>query len=506
MSEVLSVEHLVKSYPGVRAVDDVSFALERGEILALLGENGAGKSTLMQILCGAVAPDAGTITLEGTPVAFSSTHDAIQAGVSMVFQELSLVGGLSIAENIFAGRQPVGPLQIIRWRALHQQTRAFLAQFGLELDPRTLVKQLSLGQQQILEILKAISTQPKVLLLDEPTSSLSESDTAFLFENIRRLRDAGISFIYITHKLSEVFEIADRVLVLRDGQSVGSRPIGEVTEADLVTMMVGRKIESLHGTTGEIAADAAEALSVQGLGRRGSFADVSLTLRRGEIVGLAGLVGAGRTELARAIFGLEPADAGEIRLNGAPITIRSPRTAIAQRLAYVSEDRKGQGLYLSMTVRENLVASTLDKFTTALGVLRRQGIVEHAEAAVHDYRIATPSIERLVWNLSGGNQQKCLLALWLAIEPQVLLLDEPTRGVDVGARAEIYQLLRSTAAEGTAVLLISSELPELIGLCDRILVMRQGRLAGEVACADFSEERILSYAAGVAQRAPATHP
>lgn len=505
MSEALRVERLTKTFPGVRAVDNVSFSLERGEILALLGENGAGKSTLTELLCGALRPDSGAIVLDGRTVTFNSTHDAILAGIGMVFQELSLVGGLSIAENIFAGRQPVGPMQAIRWRTLHRQTEEFLARFGLDLDPRVLVKRLSLGQQQILEILKAISTGPKVLLLDEPTSSLTESDTAFLFENIRNLRDEGISFIYITHKLSEVFEIADSVLVLRDGRCVGRRPVSEVTESDLVAMMVGRE---LHGFVGDRRAEShagPEFLSVRGLGRRGKFSDISFGIRRGEIVGLAGLVGAGRTEVARSIFGLEPPLQGEILLNGQPTRIRNPRSAIAHGIAYLSEDRKGQGLFLSMTVRENLVATTLRRFTAALGLLRRQSMTRFAQDSVRDYRIATPSIDRLVWNLSGGNQQKCLIALWLAIKPQVLLLDEPTRGVDVGARAEIYQLLRETAAAGAAVLLISSELPELIGICDRILVMRQGRMTGEVVRSEFSEERILSYAAGVAPSAPAAH-
>ncbi len=505
MAELLRVEHLVKTFPGVRAVDDVSFALERGEILALLGENGAGKSTLTQLLCGALAPDAGRIVLDGRTVSFGSTHEAILSGVSMVFQELSLVGGLSIAENIFAGRQPVGPLKTIHWPALYRQTAEFLSRFDLDLDPRLPVKRLSLGQQQILEILKAISTGPKLLLLDEPTSSLSESDTAFLFQNIRKLRAQGISFIYITHKLSEVFEIADRVLVLRDGRSVGSRAVSEVTEADLVSMMVGREITALHGGGLQVQEEGPALLEVRGLGRRGAFADVSFNVRRGEIVGVAGLVGAGRTELARSLFGLEPAEQGDILLEGKPVRIRTPQSAIAQRIAYLTEDRKGQGLFLGMSVRDNLVATTLEKFTTAFGVLRQARMTEQAQAAVRTYRVATPSIERLVWSLSGGNQQKCLIALWMAIKPQVLLLDEPTRGVDVGARADIYQLLRETAAAGAAVLWISSELPELIGMCDRILVMRQGRLAGELPRAEFSEERILSYAAGVAPAAQAAH-
>lgn len=497
MTEVLRVEHLTRTFPGVRAVDDVSFSLQRGEILALLGENGAGKSTLMQVLCGAIAPESGTILLEGRPVTFGSTHEAILSGVSMVFQELSLVGGLSIAENIFAGRQPAGAWGTIQWGALYHQTEEFLRRFDLALDPRVAVKRLPLGTQQILEVLKAISTNPRLLLLDEPTSSLTEADTAFLFQNIRRLRDEGISFLYTTHKLSEVFEIADRVLVLRDGRYVASRPVSEVSEADLVTMMVGREITMLHGEAGAQPAAGPPLFAVRGLTREGVFEEVSFDIRPGEIVGMAGLVGAGRTDVARAIVGLEARNGGEVLLDGKALQIRSPREAIDQHIAYVTEDRKGQGLFLGMTVRENLVAATLRKFTSRAGILLKRRIARQALTDVRTYRIATPSTERLVWNLSGGNQQKCLLALWMAIAPRVLILDEPTRGVDVGARQEIYQLLRETAAQGAAILLISSELPELIGLCDRILVMRQGRLAGEVARADYSEERILALAAGV---------
>ena len=502
MSEVLRVEHLTKSFPGVRAVDDVSFSLQRGEILALVGENGAGKSTLMQVICGAIAPDSGAIILDGQPVSFASTHQAILSGVSMVFQELSMVGGLSIAENIFAARQPAGRFGTIQWRALHRQTEEFLTRFGLHLDPRVAVKRLPLGTQQILEVLKAISTSPKLLLLDEPTSSLTEADTNFLFQNIRRMRDEGISFIYTTHKLSEVFAIADRVLVLRDGHYVGARAVSEVTESDLVAMMVGREIAALHGAATTEPQAGPQILEVRCLAREGSFADISFGIRAGEILGMAGLVGAGRTEIARSIFGLEPLHEGEILLDGMPVQIRSPQEAINHRIAYLTEDRKGQGLFLGMTVRENLVAATLRKFTTAVGLLQKRRIAQQVQSDVQTYRIATTSTERLVWNLSGGNQQKCLVALWLAIKPRVLMLDEPTRGVDVGARQEIYQLLRETAAAGTAILLISSELPELIGMCDRIIVVRHGTLAGEVVRADFSEERILSYAAGVAREVP----
>jgi ABC-type sugar transport system ATPase subunit len=496
MTEVLRAENISKSFPGVLAVDDVSLTLERGEILALVGENGAGKTTLTQVLGGAHVPDSGTITLEEQPLVFHSPEDAIHAGISMVFQELSLVGSLSVAENIFANRQPVGQLNNIHWNDLYQDTEEFLNRFDLDLDPKGLVKRLSMGDQQILEILKAISTNPKVLILDEPTSSLTEAEISYLFQNIRKLQEQGMSFIYITHKLSEIFQIASRVIVLRDGKFIGSKNVPEVTENDLVSMMVGRQITDLYSTLEKTSATD-EYFKVQDLNRAGSFENVTFSLRRGEILGLAGLIGAGRTAASRAIFGIDPKDSGRVFLNGEELKISSPEDAIQANLAYLTEDRKAEGLFLGMSIRENVIAPSLRAFTSRIDFLKRRQINRFAEDEVTKFSITTTSINKEVLTLSGGNQQKVLVAMWMGIRPEVIIFDEPTRGVDVGARAEIYQKLREFAAEGTGIIMISSDLPELIGMCDRILVMHNGSIKGEILREDFSEELILSYATGL---------
>lgn len=496
MEQVLRVENLSKNFPGVVAVNNVSFALGEGEILALVGENGAGKTTLGLILSGIHQPDSGQVFLCDRALSFASPNDAIRAGIGMVFQELSLVGSLSIGENIFANRQPVGRMSLIKWRDLHRQTGEFLRRFDLDLDPRQPVKTLSMGQRQILEILKAISNDPKVLILDEPTSSLAESESAYLFENIRTLQKHGMSFIYITHKLREVFKIADRVMVMRDGRHIASKPVIQVAEKDLVAMMVGREITNLYGMAGKTLGP--EYFRVEGLTRKGVFENVSLRLRRGEILGVAGLVGAGRSDAARAIFGAEAKDSGRIVLNGEVQDVASPADAIRRGIAYLTEDRKEGGLFVNMTVRDNLIAPSLKRFVSRLDLLSGWKIEQYASGKVKEYSIVTPSDTTKVIKLSGGNQQKVFIAAWMGMNPKVMLLDEPTRGVDVGARAEIYRILREFAAAGAGIIMISSDLPELIGMCDRIIVMHQGHITGELTRAEFSEETILAYAAGLA--------
>jgi ABC-type sugar transport system ATPase subunit len=498
MEEVLRIENLSKEFPGVKAVDNVSFSLTKGEILALIGENGAGTSTLTQILGGVFRPDSGQFFLEGRPAIFSSPSHALDQGISMVFQELSLVGGLSVAENLFANRQPTGPLGNIDWGKLHQETTAFLKRFDLHLDPRQQVKYLPMGQQQILEVLKAISSNPKVLILDEPTSALTDAEITFLFENIRKLQREGMSFIYITHKLSEVFRIADQVMVMRDGKFVGKRDIHAVTETDLVSMMVGREIGDLYGAPAEPAQD--EYFRVEGLTRDRRFEGISFGLKRGEIIGLAGLIGAGRTEIGRSIFGIDPFDSGRIFLDGKEIHSPTALSSIENGIAYLTEDRKGLGLFLGMSIRENIVAPSLRRFSSVGGFLDGRRIDRFAAEAVERNSIFTPSITKKLNNLSGGNQQKCLIAMWMGIRPRVIIFDEPTRGVDVGARSDIYQQLRDFAAAGTGVIMISSDLPELIGMCDRILVIHHGRISGQIERRDFSEERIMAYSAGIEYR------
>jgi len=496
VADVLRAEAITKRFPGILAVDHVDLNLARGEILALVGENGAGKSTLMQILGGALQPDEGRIYLEDRPVPFYSTEDAIRSGISMVFQDLSLVGSLSVAENLFANRQPIGRLNNIHWRDLYRQTEDFLNGFNLTIDPRQLVKHLSMGQQQILEILKAISTHPKVLILDEPTSSLTESETGLLFDSIRKLQAGGQSVIYITHKLFEVFKIASRVVVLRDGKLIGSQQVVDVDENDLVAMMVGRQISNLYADSGR-RTRGESCFQVRGLTRRGVFSDISFDLHRGEILGLAGLVGARRTEIGRSIFGADPIDGGEIRLDGQAVRIAGPRDAIRKRIAYLTEDRKALGLFLAMPVRDNLVAPAIHEFTSAFGFLRKRKMDAYSHEKVAEYAIATPSIGQRVLNLSGGNQQKVLLAMWMGIRPEVIIFDEPTRGVDVGARAEIYQKLREFAGRGTAIIIVSSDMPELMGMCDRIIVIHDGGITWEVDRDGFSEGSILAHAAGL---------
>jgi len=496
MDKLLDVEEITKSFPGVRAVDEASLTVGRGEIVALVGENGAGKTTLSQVVGGVFRPDRGRLFIEGHAVVFDSPLDAMHAGISMVFQELSLVGSLSVAENIFANRQPTGFFNAIRWRELYEKAADFLERFEINLDPKVLVKQLGKGQQQILEILKAISAHPKLLILDEPTSALTEAETACLFDNIRALQSGGMSFLYITHKLPEVFKISSRVVVMRDGRIVGSVATAESTETRLVAMMVGREIPNVFGSTRRDDHNE-EYFRVEDFSRKGLFSGVSLSVGRGEIVGLAGLVGSGRTELGRAIFGADPRDSGRLFLQGSALSISSSTDAIKAGIAYLTEDRKELGLFLNMKIRDNLVAPSLPRFTSKLGLLKNRRIEAFALERIREYSIATSSLGKKVGKLSGGNQQKCLIAMWMSIDPKVIIFDEPTRGVDVGSREEIYRKIREGALRGIGVILISSDLPELLGMCDRILVMHRGRIAGEIDRNDFSEELILSYATGL---------
>jgi ABC-type sugar transport system ATPase subunit len=491
---ILQLRGITKTFPGVRALDQVDFGLRRGEVHALVGENGAGKSTLMHIVGGVYRPDSGEILVGGRPVRFRSAHDAAMQGISVVYQELSLAPNLSVAENIFANRQPVRAANLIDWGALDRRSRELLHRFNLDLSPRTLVRRLSMAQQQVIEILKAMSYRPRVLVLDEPTSSLTATDTQRLFRNMERLKAEGTSIVYISHHLREVFQVADRVTVLRDGCRVETLPAAGLTEDAIVKRMVGRTLGNIYGErASEIGP---EYFRVEGAAA-GRFSDVSLSLRRGEILGVAGLVGSGRTELARALFGAEPLAAGNVTLDGRPLRLRSPGQAIAAGLGYLTEDRKDQGLFLRMSVRDNCIAPGLARFAGRLGLMDERRIGEFAEAARSRFDIVTPSIGQTVRNLSGGNQQKLLLAMWMGVAPQVLIADEPTRGVDVGAKSEIYRLLRQLAATGVGIILISSDLLEVLGLADRILVMRQGCIAGEFLRENATEENVVACAAGV---------
>ena len=493
---VLEVQDIVKTFPGVRALDGVNFQLEVGEVHAIVGENGAGKSTLIHVLGGIYRPDSGRILMNGKPITLESAYDAAQHGLSVVFQEFSLAPNLSVAENVFANRQPVGALNLVDYEKLYADTSEMLKLFDLDLDPRTLVKNLPVAQQQVVEILKAISYKPKVLILDEPTSSLTSIEIDMLFKNIRELKQRGISFIYISHHLQEIFEIADRVTVLRDGAYMGTRDVTNVTEEQLVQMMVGRELRDMYGSRDNNIGEAY--FQVKGARRGQDFRDISFSLRRGEILGFAGLVGSGRTELGRGIFGAEPFEAGEILLDGKRLRIQSPKEAIRAGIGYLTEDRKEQGLFLKMAVRENCIAPNLGAFSTSLQMMDEVAVTDFAEMCRQKFNIVTPSIKQQVRNLSGGNQQKVLLSMWMGIQPKVLIVDEPTRGVDVGAKSEIYRLLRMLASTGVGIIMISSDLPEILGLSDRIMVMCQGEIVAEFMQEEATEESIVAAATGLA--------
>ena len=493
---ILEARGITKLFPGVCALNNVDLRVRQGEVHAVVGENGAGKSTLMLILGGIYRPDRGEIFVDGQKVHFDSAHDANQKGIGVVFQELSLAQNLSVAENIFANRQPVRALNMIDQKKLYRQAEEMLALANADnIKPDMLVKDLSVANQQIVEILKAMSFNPKVLILDEPTSSLTGTEVKQLFKNIRRLKEQGVAIIYISHHLQELFEIADTVTILRDGAHVFTGPLGEVDEETIITKMVGRKIENIYGRRNENDKVGAKLFEVNDLNRNGVFQNINFHINSGEIIGFAGLVGAGRTELGRAIFGAEPPDSGSIFMDGRELRIRNSSQAIVCHIGYMTEDRKAQGLFLNFSLTVNLIANRLRDFSS-WGFIKRKSLEENANAAVKDFRIVTPGINQIVNNLSGGNQQKVLLSAWFGIKPRLLIVDEPTRGVDVGARSEIYELLRELAKTGIAVMVISSDLPEILGISDRIYVMKDGCISGELSREEATEDKVLTLALG----------
>ena len=490
---MLELRNLSKQFPGVKALDGVSFHVERGEIHALCGENGAGKSTLLNLLTGNLQPDAGQIVLEGQPVRVVNPAHATSLGIAIVYQQLSLIDTLSVAENIWANRQPRGTFRLIQYRQLRLQTQALLNQLNLTgLHPNQLVGELSPGQKQMVEIAKALSQNPSLLLLDEPTASLTSRETDTLFALLRQLRAEGKAIVYISHRLTEIFAIADRVSVLKDGRYQGTEPITQTSPQALIRRMVGRDLLASEKPVAQSDEPAAQPvlLAVEGLaGKR--FRDVSFELHRGEILGLAGLVGAGRTEIAQTIFGQEAKLAGTVSLSGQPVAIRHPADAVRLGIGYLPEERKRLGLFMEQSVRQNIVAVK----PSASGPWFQANVTRTiAEGFRQQLGIRTLSVEERVGNLSGGNQQKAMLARWLRAAPNVLMVDEPTHGIDVGAKAEIYALLRQLAAEGKGILLISSELPELLALSDRILVVRAGQITGELPGTDATEEQIMALA------------
>lgn len=489
---ILTLKNIEKRFPGVHALRDVSFDVHPGEVHALLGENGAGKSTLIKIISGVYRPDGGTMTLDGREVSFSSPNDAQRQGIATIFQELGLYPELTVAENIFMGHAPrrrFGPLQIVDWPTMERRARELLADLNIyDLEVRRKVGALNVGNRQRVEIAKALSFNARILIMDEPTAALTEADVERLFGIVRLLRERGVGIIYISHRLQEVFELADRVTVLRDGQYVDTRPVAEVSEGDLISMMVGRTIDNLFPKMQANIGDVV--LEVRNLKREPHTRGVSFQVRAGEIVGIAGLVGSGRSETAQIVFGTLPAESGEILVDGKPVQIRRPTDAAQHGIAYVPEDRGLQGLVKAMTLRENTSMAVLGN------VSRRSFIQRGAEKklaleAIDQLAIRATGPEQVVNKLSGGNQQKVVVSKWLASKPRLLIMDEPTRGVDVGAKSEIHRLMSQLAAErGLAILMISSELPEILGMSDRVLVMREGRIVAEFSRAEATQERI----------------
>ncbi len=488
---VLEVQDVSKSFGGVKALKNVSLQVRKGEVHALLGENGAGKSTLMKILPGIHAQDSGKIILRGKEVAFQTPKQSMEAGIGMVHQELHLSTYQSAAENVFLGRGPVTRFGFFKWRELNANARKIFSQLEMDVDPKTLVGNLSIAKQQMIEIAKAISLNAEIIIMDEPTSSVTEEERVALFEMIRRLKSQGVAIIYISHRMEEIMEIADRYTILRDGEFITTGDMEGVTIDEIIVGLVGRTLTYVQHEGDSVTDEVI--LEVDGLTRKGVFEDISFKVRKGEVLGLSGLVGAGRSEVARCIFGLDRSDRGCIRINDQASRIRSSRCAINHGIGFVTENRKVDGAVLEMTIRENITMPILRTICKG-GFISRRRDYEIAEEAIRDYGVKTPSREQLVVNLSGGNQQKVIIAKWLATRPKVLILDEPTRGIDVGAKNEIYKMINTLTAKGLAVIMISSEMPEILRMSDRIIVMREGKMTAELTRAEATQDLIMKYA------------
>ncbi len=496
---LLEMQAITKQFPGVLALDEASLALDAGQCHALVGENGAGKSTLMKILSGAYQPDSGRIRFDGQVHEVDSPIVARKLGITMIHQELNLLQGMTVAENIFLGHELVrGPMGWLDREGMERRSEELLDSFGQDMSGRVLVKNLSLAQQQMVEIAKALSVQSKMIIMDEPSAILTDRELSELFGLIGRLKQRNVAIVYISHRLEEIFRVCDQTTVMRDGRTITTRPTSALSQDEVIRLMVGREIKQSAKRTS--TTQGREVLRLEGIGQEGKLEGINLKLHRGEILGLTGLVGAGRTELARIVFGAEFPDRGRMFLDGKPIRPRSPRQAIDLGIGLLTEDRKSQGLVLGMRVRENTTLSRL-------GRLVRWGFIDsvterkEVRTFVSHLTIKTPSTEERVRNLSGGTQQKVVLSKWLFTQSRVLIFDEPTRGIDVGAKEEIYQLMLRLVGQGIAILMISSELPEVLRLCDRILVMHAGRIAGELAREEAAQEKIMALAMGLHQDA-----
>jgi rhamnose transport system ATP-binding protein len=495
---VVELRGIGKSYGGVQAVADVSFAIQAGTVHALVGENGAGKSTLVKILTGVVHPDDGELVIDGEPHRVGDPQTAHRLGIVAMFQEPTVFPDLTVAENVFAGRHRRTGLRTVAWGPMRSEASRILGELGADFPPDAPVRGLGVADRQLLEIAKALSSSARLLIMDEPTAALSPHEVENLFATVRRLRDRGVAIVFVTHRLEEVTAIADTVTVLRDGRHIATRPAAELSQGEIVRLMVGRSLDALFPKEDAEIGDVV--LRAEGLARRGVFSDISFELRRGEIVGLAGFVGSGRTEVARSIFGIDRLDSGELWISGRRFRPRSPRAALRRGLAYLPEDRLQQGLVQPMSISANTSMAVLPRLTPA-GILQPWRERRLARRFMEQLRIRATSPAQIVRSLSGGNQQKVVLAKWLAAEPRILILDEPTHGVDVGTKADVHRAISHLAAQGLTILMISSELPEILGMSDRVLVMREGRLVAEFPRADATQERIIHAASGVEEAA-----
>ncbi len=491
MSAYLTFENISMEFPGVKALDQMSFSADKGEVVAFLGENGAGKSTLLKILNGDYHPTKGRVRIGGREVSFSSPNDAIAAGVSVIYQERQLASFLSIAENIFIGNMPKKGI-LIDFGELNRKAKAIIEEFGLSVSPAERVKDISVAYQQMVEIMKACSRNADIICFDEPTAPLTDAEIPILFRIIRKLKKMNKVIIYVSHRMNELFQIADRVIVFKDGKFVADKKMTETDEPELIRLMVGRDLGDVFQSLKRNKKQGEVVLEMNRV-TTDRIKEVSLQVHAGEILGLSGLAGAGRTETARAVFGADPMVSGEMFLDGQAYRPKSPRDAMDHGIALCPEDRKLEGLALIRSVKENIDVSILNRLTRA-GFVDEKKEAEFIRQSIEDFSIKTPSPEQKTLYLSGGNQQKIILARWLAIRPKLVIFDEPTKGIDVGAKAEIYQMICDTAGSGAAVILISSELPEVIGLSDRILVMKEGRVRGEILQKDATEALVLSYA------------
>jgi len=493
MPPLLEVKNISKRFGPVQALDDVSFALNTGEILGIVGENGAGKSTLIKILGGAYRPDSGEILLDGKPVTIESPEDGLNLGFAVIYQELSLVPELSVAENLFLGHLPTKSFGSVDRKALLNRSKNLLKRIQMDMSPKQRVSTLRIDARQLIEVGKALSRDVRILIMDEPTSSLDEKEVAHLFSVVRSLKEGGVAVIYISHYLEEVFEICDRVMVLRDGEEVGIRPVQDWKPSEIVRAMVDRSIEDFYPKVAVTPGD--DVLAVQDLSLAGRVTGASFAVREGEIVGLAGLPGSGVSDVMQMIAGILKPTSGAMTLLGRPYTPGSPRAAIVKHVGYLPEDRKEKGLFLEFSIERNVVVSILDKLSTS-GVVHPREMSQVAQKAMIDYRVKAPGVGTPVRDLSGGNQQKVLLARVGQVAPRLQVMNDPTRGIDVGAKVEVYERIGDYVQQGGAVLLLSSELPELIGISDRIIVFRDGRQVAEIARDDFSQDLIMAYAAG----------